>query len=125
MMQFTKACNFYWGGQDSTMRKIEVTLFICSAIFLMLQLDGCGSKSSSSDTSSSATTTQPGTIDGKALYTDNCSPCHGALATSSKRGATVAMIQNAISGNLGGMGQFSTFTTEQIQAIATALSTTP
>jgi hypothetical protein len=43
---------------------------------------------------------------------------------SSKKGATAAMIQTAITNNYGGMGQFSSFTAEQIQAPATALSAT-
>jgi mono/diheme cytochrome c family protein len=65
----------------------------------------------------------PATADGAALYAQYCSSCHGALATSSKRGATASRIQAGISSNYGGMGQFSYLTTEQVQAIATALGT--
>jgi len=62
--------------------------------------------------------------DGTALYTTNCAGCHGPLATSSKLGATVASLQTAISGNIGGMGSLaSSLTFNQMQAIATALAT--
>lgn len=67
----------------------------------------------------------PAPIDGAALYTTDCSGCHGPLATSSKKGATVASIQTGISSNFGGMSQFATLTSAQIQAIATALAVTP
>ena len=56
-----------------------------------------------------------------ALYDSNCAGCHGPLATSSKRGATVARIQAAIAGNFGGMGSLSTLSATQVQAIADAL----
>src|SRR5450631_209130 len=59
----------------------------------------------------------------EALYTSNCAGCHGPLATSSKLGATLARIQTAISGNIGGMGSLSnSLTISQMQAIATALT---
>ncbi|HEY5601844.1 MAG TPA: c-type cytochrome [Gammaproteobacteria bacterium] len=63
-----------------------------------------------------------GGTDGAALYQQNCSGCHGALASSNQAGATVNEIQNAINSNRGGMGQFSFLTSTQIQAIAAALS---
>jgi mono/diheme cytochrome c family protein len=59
-----------------------------------------------------------------ALYDTNCAGCHGPLATSSKRGATVARIQAAIAANTGGMGRFSTLSAADIQAIVAALATT-
>ena len=77
----------------------------------------------------SGTTTQPpGTVtDGAALYTTYCAGCHGALATSSKQGATLARIQSAI-GSVSSMRSLSSLTSTQLQAIASALSggtTTP
>ncbi len=38
----------------------------------------------------------PATLDGTVLYRDFCSGCHGALASSSKAGATAARITGAI-----------------------------
>lgn len=63
--------------------------------------------------------TQP---DGAALYTANCSGCHGALATSAKQGVTVARIQAAIAANIAGKSRFATLTTAELQAIADALA---
>ncbi|MFL5262515.1 MAG: c-type cytochrome [Anaeromyxobacteraceae bacterium] len=65
----------------------------------------------------------PPAADGAALYTQSCAGCHGALATSSKRGATAAQIQAAIAANRGGMGSLSGLTAAQLQAIASALAT--
>ena len=75
-----------------------------------------------------STPTQPGTqLDGTALYAANCQMCHGALPTSSKKGATASSTQAAINGNVGGMGFLSALTTAEVQAIADALAgnTTP
>jgi len=60
-------------------------------------------------------------IDGSALYTADCAKCHGPLATSSKKGATVAQIQTGIA-SVSAMKSLSTLTTAQVQAIAAALS---
>ena len=62
--------------------------------------------------------------DGAALYAQNCASCHGALATSSKRGATASRTQDAINNNVGGMGSptLRSLTPAQVQAIATALA---
>jgi mono/diheme cytochrome c family protein len=71
---------------------------------------------------------QPGQVDGAALYADNCSSCHKALASSAVQGATAAAIQSAIKNNTGGMGKLSSLTALQIQAIASILAggtTTP
>jgi mono/diheme cytochrome c family protein len=68
--------------------------------------------------------TIPGTTSGATLYAENCSTCHGTLATSSMKGKTADQIQAAIAGNRGGMGSLSTLTTDQISAIAAALATT-
>lgn len=70
----------------------------------------------------------PGTTppNGTTLYATDCANCHGPLASSAKLGATTARIQNAISGNSGGMGSLSSLSAADIQAISTALaSTTP
>src|SRR5512137_938810 len=65
----------------------------------------------------------PTVIDGPTLYANNCAACHKALAASTKGGATLARVQNAISGNVGGMGGLTSLTTTQLQAIVTALAT--
>jgi mono/diheme cytochrome c family protein len=66
-------------------------------------------------------------VDGATLYTANCAACHGALASSTKKGITLVRLQNAVSGNVGNMGFLSTLTSAQQQAIVTALTpgTTP
>jgi len=71
--------------------------------------------------SSAATST------GVALYNLECVSCHGPLASSNTLGATVGIIQNAISTNYGGMGSLSALTVADIQEIANALalSSTP
>ena len=69
------------------------------------------------------TPTPAPSTDGATLYANNCAGCHGALASSAKRGATVAQIQNGISA-VSGMKSLSTMTAAQIQAIANALATT-
>src|SRR5689334_9691010 len=61
-------------------------------------------------------------LDGASLYAGNCAGCHGPLATSGKKGATIARIQTAIAGNTGGMGTLSSLSTDQLQAIADALA---
>jgi mono/diheme cytochrome c family protein len=63
----------------------------------------------------------PGTIDGAALYNSNCSGCHGALASSSKKGRSASQIQSAING-VGSMSGLKSLTSAQVAAIATALS---
>jgi len=62
-------------------------------------------------------------LDGAALYTQNCSGCHGALATSAKRGKTAAQISGAIAAQPA-MAFLSTLTSAQINAIASALAIT-
>ncbi|MBI5920245.1 MAG: cytochrome c [Betaproteobacteria bacterium] len=62
------------------------------------------------------------TPDGAALYTANCAGCHGALASSSKGGITTVRLQNAISGNVGGMGALASLSAADMQAIASALN---
>lgn len=63
---------------------------------------------------------------GKTLYA-NCSGCHGAAASGGMNvlaGAnSPSTIQNAINGNLGGMGRFSNLTTQNIADLAAYLAT--
>lgn len=66
-------------------------------------------------------TAQP-TGEGAALYGSYCASCHGALASSSKRGASAARTTGAIAGNAGGMGYLSMLTPAQVDAITSALS---
>ena len=61
-------------------------------------------------------------VDGAALYETNCAECHGSLASSSKIGITVVRLQNAIGGNIGGMGSMSSLSTADMQALVTALN---
>ncbi len=67
----------------------------------------------------------PAPADGPSLYADNCAGCHGALATTSKSGRTVADIQAAIDNNIGGMGSLNSLTSAEVQAIANALPSPP
>lgn len=67
-------------------------------------------------------TTPPAVIDGAALYTSNCSGCHGPLATSTKQGITIARFQTAVANNTGGMSYLSALSVNQVQAIVTALT---
>jgi len=60
--------------------------------------------------------------DGAALYSANCAGCHGALASSSKKGITIARLQSAIANNTGGMGYLSTLTVSDVQALVTVLT---
>ncbi|UCG98526.1 MAG: hypothetical protein JSW31_05450, partial [Burkholderiales bacterium] len=69
-----------------------------------------------------ASVAPPVVTDGPTLYGMYCASCHGALASSTKGGATASRIQAAISGNTGGMGSLSTLTSAQVSAIADALA---
>jgi mono/diheme cytochrome c family protein len=60
-------------------------------------------------------------LDGPTLYANNCSRCHGPLASSSKLNKSFAQIKAAITNNTGGMSSLGGLTNAQIQAIATAL----
>lgn len=59
-------------------------------------------------------------IDGPALYTTNCSSCHGPLATSVKQNRTATQIQNAIN-SVSQMSHLKSLTAAQINGIAMAL----
>jgi len=74
----------------------------------------------------STTPPPPPPTDGPTLYNNNCSACHGPLATSSKLNRSASQIQAAINANTGGMGGLSGLTSTDVQTIADALvSTTP
>lgn len=73
-------------------------------------------------TTTTTTTTPTAPSDGAALYADNCADCHGDLASSLKKGITVVRLQNAIGGNIGGMGSLSTLSAADIQALVTSLN---
>ena len=61
-------------------------------------------------------------IEGTALYAQNCSGCHGNIATSKKLGISAYEINSSISSNAGGaMGGLTYLTAAQIEAIADAL----
>jgi mono/diheme cytochrome c family protein len=71
----------------------------------------------------SSTTPAPAPIaDGTALYAANCAGCHGALASSTKKGMTIVRLQNAISGNVGGMGFLSSLSSTEQQALVETLN---
>ncbi len=95
------------------MIKSAIKAYMTCALVLTLAFFGC---------SKSSNTTASGTIDGAALYSSDCSGCHGSLATSGKKGASISQIQNAIAHNMGGMGAYGSLTAEQLQAIAAALT---
>jgi len=63
----------------------------------------------------------PPAPDGQALYQQNCSGCHGPLASSEVSGASAQAIQQAIDANKGNMGFLSFLTQAEIEAIAQAL----
>ena len=60
-------------------------------------------------------------IDGAALYTTNCSSCHGALASSTKIGRTSAQISAAILAQAS-MMSLKILTAAEVDAIAAALA---
>lgn len=66
-------------------------------------------------------------LDGASLYASNCMNCHGALASSGKKGASAIGIQDAIN-NVGTMRNkpyLTALTFAQIEAIAEALKIQP
>ena len=88
--------------------------------YILTAVNGVGESSPSSQATATTSVT-----DGVALYGTNCAGCHRPLATSEKQGRTATQIQNAINGNVGGMGSTSlrALTTAQVQAIADVLVT--
>lgn len=65
--------------------------------------------------------TQPLILSGAGLYTQNCALCHGPLESSSKRGRSAAQIAAAIAA-IPQMAAFASFTHEQQESLAAALS---
>ncbi|MBI5890275.1 MAG: hypothetical protein HZB47_06305 [Nitrosomonadales bacterium] len=63
------------------------------------------------------------TLDGATLYANNCAGCHGPLATSTKKGLTLARFTAAVTTNSAttGMGYLSTLTTAQVEALIAVL----
>jgi len=100
-------------------RSVNWGLFAC-VILVVAITAGCGGGGSGA--SVDATPAAADAVAGTALYESKCAGCHGPLASSSKKGVTAARLQNAINGNVGGMGSLSTLSTSDIQALVTALS---
>jgi hypothetical protein len=79
----------------------------------------------SSSVSVTITAQAPGSgIDGAALYSANCSGCHGpinAIRNMTVANRTAAGIQEAINRNRGGMGFLSTLSSAEVAAIADAI----
>lgn len=66
---------------------------------------------------------EPTPLNGEMLYSTSCAGCHGAGASSTKKGRSAGQIQNAITNNVGGMGILSTLSEEEVKAIADYLET--
>ncbi len=111
--------------------------FALDAILEALDSDGDGASNGAELTASPATApgdpkSKPGAAgtppappvaaDGPTLYANHCAACHGALVSSNKGAASLARTQDAIAGNVGGMGYLSSLSTAQVQAIVSALA---
>lgn len=98
--------------------------FSQSQISAVINPSGATLSTSASATPDPNYTTSSATVilDGAVLYASNCSSCHGALATSTKRNKSLTLIKNAISANTGGMSSLGSLTDAQLQAIVTALA---
>jgi mono/diheme cytochrome c family protein len=63
-------------------------------------------------------------INGKALYASNCVSCHGATPSGRvPNGKNAAVLQNAISANIGGMRSLASLTAQNVADIAAFLTT--
>lgn len=111
-------------------RTIKAVLAMAAVVATGL-VSGCGGGSGGGSSAGSgvaaanlaaASSPNAAAPDGAALYAANCSGCHGALATSSKTGVTLARLQNAVTNDTGGMGFLSSLTAAEQQAIVTALN---
>jgi len=110
--------------------KVMETTIRNSIVIVGLVLAGCGSSASSGNPggtgaaakSLSAVVAAAALPDGATLYATDCQGCHGPLTSSTKIGADTTRIQNAVTGNTGGMGYLSTLSATDIQAIADALT---
>src|SRR5512143_3212772 len=96
--------------------KKNMNMLVISGLIMAIAFFGCNNGNTGDATAAGAL------IDGAALYGSDCGGCHGSLAKSGKRGASVSQIENAIAHDWGGMGAFASLSSEQLQAIATALS---
>ena len=67
----------------------------------------------------------PASVDGATLYGFSCAGCHNPLDTTNKPGRSAVQIQDAIDGNMGGMGFLSNLTPDEVQAIADVLPAPP
>lgn len=109
--------------------KLKAVCFMFAMVAAGL-VSGCGSSGGGVTSASEApvlsgspsNSSAASTVDGAALYTANCGGCHGALATSAKKGATAAQIQVRMATMPYAK---STLTPAEVQAIADALSPTP
>jgi mono/diheme cytochrome c family protein len=67
----------------------------------------------------------PPALDGAALYSANCSSCHGAInaiRSMPVSNRTATDFRRAINANRGGMGFLASLTDAQLQAIAAAIA---
>jgi len=109
--------------------KLKAVCFMFAMVAVGL-VSGCGSSGGGATADSGAATPSgsssnpppASTVDGAALYAANCASCHGALATSAKKGATAAQIQIRMYTTPYAK---SALTPAEVQAIADALSPTP
>lgn len=110
------------------MKNIFKAVIVAAAVMAIGLVSGCGGGGSDSTASSAGAGTPSASppagtpSGGAALYQDNCASCHGPLATSSKKGITLARLQNAIANNFGGMSSLSVLTTADQQLIVDALN---
>gem|GEM_PF-5230295 len=89
--------------------------------------DNDGLTATAQTTATISPVTPTPTPDGGALYSQNCSGCHGVDGQGGSTGvavvnATASQIQNAIDTNRGGMGQFAFLTAPEVQAISDFLA---
>ncbi len=71
------------------------------------------------------TPTPTTTLDGATIYATNCSGCHGPLATSSKKGLTIARFYAAVTDPATGMGYLSSLSMAEMQAIISVMPPLP
>ncbi|MBC8019218.1 MAG: c-type cytochrome [Verrucomicrobia bacterium] len=99
---------------------ITVTLKNDNSVLLNVAANQLGNAVLSSNGAPSTAPTVPAV--GSALYTAKCAGCHGSLASSSKKGITIARLQTAIANNTGGMGYLTTLSASDVQALVTVLT---
>lgn len=113
------------------MKSTMKTVFFSLATVAAMLVSGCGSSgggtasdSGAAATSAATSSNSPSAVssDGAALYAANCAGCHGALATSAKKGAAASDIQLRMYKS---PYATRTLTPAEVQAIADALAVTP